>query len=44
MITLSVHWDSGADEWSRAFRAILTWLTFEPETIDEILKQEKEKT
>ena len=37
VLSIQVPWDSDADKWLDVFRTILTWLTFSPVTIEELL-------
>jgi hypothetical protein len=39
-LTLTLYWDSSIDDWIKAFRSILFWLTFGVDTIDEYIPEE----
>lgn len=39
-ITLKVNWDSNLEDWKQHFSTVLSWLTFQPETIKELFNEE----
>jgi len=40
-IGLTLPWDADIEGWIEKLRVILTWATFDPETIREYLKEEE---
>ena len=42
-ISQRVHWDSDIWDWGRVFRSILTWLSFQSVTIDQLIKGEDDE-
>jgi len=40
-IELTTHWDSDIDDWCAIFKTIMTWLTFTPESIDAMFREDE---
>lgn len=41
-LTLEVHYDADVYGWADIFKTIMTWVTFDPRTIKEIIKDDEE--
>jgi len=42
-IEVSFPWDSDAWEWANAFKVIMTWATFHPNTVDKVINTEEDQ-
>ena len=40
-LELTTHWDSDIDDWVNVFKTIMTWLTFVPESIEDMFREEE---